>query len=189
MYNVIADSSFGEHHPKLYEFVRKACTKVMKILVAIQTRHPYSFGDQCVLPLVMDFCLNKITDPEPEIMSFDKFLIECMSMVKIVLECKEYKPIMTGRVIDENVITLEQRKKNISGAVAGVLTSLLPNDRVVLLCNVLIRRYAKITLLSFHLLQSSLSAVIYKDGNFNPFSYERVNLGYYSLTFQIKRIS
>lgn len=115
----------------------------MKILVAIQTRHPYSFGDQCVLPLVMDFCLNKITDPEPEIISFDKFLIECMSMAKIVLECKEYKPTMTGRVMDENVVTLEQRKKNISGAVAGVLTSLLPNDRVILLCNVLIRRYAE----------------------------------------------
>ncbi|XP_071697003.1 uncharacterized protein [Rutidosis leptorrhynchoides] len=138
-------SSFGEHHPKLHEFIGRACTKVMKILVAIQTRHPYSFGDQCVLPLVMDFCLNKITDPEPEIVSFDKFLIQCMSMAKIVLECKEYKPIMTGRVIDENVVTFEQRKKNISGAVAGVLTSLLPNDRVVLLCNVLIRRYFILT--------------------------------------------
>ncbi|GKF20793.1 hypothetical protein Tco_0069431, partial [Tanacetum coccineum] len=46
---------------------------------------------------------------------------------------------MTGRVMDENVVTLEQRKKNISGAVAGVLSSLLPNDRVILLCNVLIR--------------------------------------------------
>ncbi|XP_071722890.1 uncharacterized protein [Rutidosis leptorrhynchoides] len=138
-------SSFGEHHPKFYEFIRRACTKAMKILVSIQTRHPYSFGDQCVLPLVMDFCLNKITDPEPEIVSFDKFLIQCMSMAKIVLECKEYKPIMTGRVIDENVVSHEQRKKNISGAVAGVLASLLPNDRVLLLCNVLIRRYFVLT--------------------------------------------
>lgn len=112
----------------------------MKILTAIQTRHAYSFGDQNVLPLVMDFCLNKITDLEPEIMSFDQFLIQCMSMAKIVLECKEYKPIMTGRVVNEKVVTLEQRKKNISGAVAGVLSSLLSNERVVLLFNVLIRR-------------------------------------------------
>lgn len=140
----IADSSFGERYPKLFEFIQRACTKVMKILVTIQTRHPYSFGDQCVLPLVMDFCLNKIIDPEPEIMSFEKFLIQCMSMAKIVLECKEYKPVMTGRVVDENLVTLEQRKKNISGAVAGVLTSLLPNERVILLCNVLIRRYVNI---------------------------------------------
>ncbi|KAL7590187.1 hypothetical protein Lser_V15G39371 [Lactuca serriola] len=138
-------SSFGEHHLKLFEFIKRACTKVMKILIAIQTRHPYSFGDQNVLPLVMDFCLNKITDPEPEIMSFDQFLIQCMSMAKIVLECKEYKPIMTGRVVDDTVVTLEQRKKNISGAVAGVLSSLLPNERVVLLCNVLIRRYFVLT--------------------------------------------
>ncbi|XP_076958447.1 uncharacterized protein LOC143634179 isoform X1 [Bidens hawaiensis] len=138
-------SSFRERYPKLFEFIWRACTKVMKILVAIQTRHPYSFGDQSVLPLVMDFCLNKIIDPEPEIMSFDKFLIQCISMAKIVLECKEYKPMMTGRVVDENLLTLEQRKKNISDAVAGVLTSLLPNERVILLCNVLIRRYFVLT--------------------------------------------
>ncbi|XP_042757959.1 probable receptor-like protein kinase At5g38990 [Lactuca sativa] len=94
----------------------------MKILTAIQTRHPYSFGDQNVLPLVMDFCLNKMTNPEQEIISFDWFLIHCMSMAKIVLECKEYKPIMTGCVVNEKVVTLEQRKKNISGAVAGIYT-------------------------------------------------------------------
>ncbi|KAK0600364.1 hypothetical protein LWI29_014187 [Acer saccharum] len=56
-----------------------------------------------------------------------------------VLECKEYKPSLTGRVIDENGVTLEQRKKNISDVVGGVLTSLLPSEWIVLLCNVLIR--------------------------------------------------
>lgn len=88
----------------------------------------------------MDFCLNKISDPEPEAILFEQFLIQCMSMVKSVLECKEYKPSLTGRVMDENVVTLEQMKKNISSVVSGVLNSLLSSDRVVLLCNLLIRR-------------------------------------------------
>ncbi|CAK9150403.1 unnamed protein product [Ilex paraguariensis] len=137
--------SFQEQHHKFWNFLQKACSKLMKILVTIQRRHPYSFGDKCVLPPVMNFCLNKITDPEPEIVSFEQFLIQCMSMAKSVLECKEYKPSLTGRVMDENGLTLEQMKKNISNAVAGVLTSLLPSDRVILLCKLLIRRYFVLT--------------------------------------------
>ncbi|KAL3617480.1 hypothetical protein CASFOL_037801 [Castilleja foliolosa] len=138
-------SSFQETHPKLWDFLKKACTKLMKILIATQHRHPYSFGDQSVLWHVVDFCLNKITNPEPDTLSFEEFLIQCMSMMKSILECKEYKPTFTGRVMDDNRVTLQEVKKNVSSAVAGVLASLLPSDRVVILCNILIRRYFVLT--------------------------------------------
>ncbi|MBA0734832.1 hypothetical protein Gogos_018723 [Gossypium gossypioides] len=138
-------TSLQNSHPKFWEFIKRACTKLMKVLVAIQQRHPYSFGDICVLQPVLNFCLNKITDPEPDILSFEQFLIKCMVMAKSVFECKEYKPSVTGRVMDKNGVTLEQMKKNISNAVAGVLTRLLPNERIILLCNVLIRRYFVLT--------------------------------------------
>ncbi|PIN19861.1 Nuclear transport receptor KAP120 (importin beta superfamily) [Handroanthus impetiginosus] len=138
-------SLFHEKHPKFWDFLKKACTKLMKILIAIQNRHPYSFGDQSVLWPIVDFCLNKITNPEPDVLSFEEFLIQCMSMMKSVLECKEYKPFLTGRVMDDNRVTLQEMKKNVSSAVAGVLASLLPSDRVVLLCNILIRRYFVLT--------------------------------------------
>jgi hypothetical protein len=143
-----ADSSFQKVHPKFWDFTKRACTKLMKVLVAIQGRHPFSFGDKSVLPPVMEFCLNKITDPGPELFSFEQFLIQSMVMVKCVLECKEYKRGLTGRVVDESGITQEQIKKNISSAVGGVLTSLLPNERIILLCNVLIRRYCDLCLTS-----------------------------------------
>ncbi|KAK6120243.1 hypothetical protein DH2020_045934 [Rehmannia glutinosa] len=138
-------SSFQEKHPKFWDFLKKACTKLMKILIATQQRHPYSFGDQSVLWHVVDFCLNKITNPEPDILSFEEFMIQCMSMMKAVLECKEYKPSFTGRVMGDNRVTLQEMKKNVSSSVAGVLASLLPSDRVVLLCNILIRRYFVLT--------------------------------------------
>ncbi|KAI4356029.1 hypothetical protein L6164_000082 [Bauhinia variegata] len=138
-------SSFQKGYPKFWEFVKRACTKLMKILVAFQGRHPYSFGDKYVLSSVVDFCLKEITDPEPYLLSFEQFLIQCMVMVKNILECKEYKPSLTGRVVDENGLTLEQMKKNLSNVVGGVLTSLLPNERIVVLCNVLIRRYFVLT--------------------------------------------
>ncbi|KAJ6299886.1 hypothetical protein OIU76_020813 [Salix suchowensis] len=107
-------SSFQKGHPKFWDFIKRACTKLMKVLVTIQGRHPYSFGDKSVLP-------------------------------PCVLECKEYKLNLTGRVMDESVITIDQMKKNISNAVGGVLTSLLPSDRIIHLCNVLIRRYFVLT--------------------------------------------
>lgn len=138
-------ASFQEQHPKFWDFLKKASIKLMKILIAIQLRHPYSFGHEAVLPAVMNFCLKKIMDPEPYPVLFDQFLIQCMSMVKTVLECKEYKPSLTGRVIDESGATLEQVKKKVSSAVAGLLASLLPSDRVVLLCNILIKRYFVLT--------------------------------------------
>ncbi|KAK9699161.1 hypothetical protein RND81_08G156900 [Saponaria officinalis] len=134
-------SSFHERHPNLWDFIKRACTKMIKVLIAFHGRHPYSFGDKSVLAPVMDFCLNKITNPEAELLSFEQFLIQCMVLVKSTLECKEYSPSVTGRVVDENGLTLEERKKKMSSIIAGNLASLFPNDRVVLLCNVLIRRY------------------------------------------------
>lgn len=135
-----ADSSFQEGNGQLWEFVKQACTKLMKVLIRIQERHPYSFGHGHVLPLVLDLCLNKITSPEPEIMLYEQFMIQCMVMVKSILECKEYKAVLTGRVINETATKWEERKKSISMSVADILAKILPNERVILLCNVLIRR-------------------------------------------------
>ncbi|VFQ89326.1 unnamed protein product [Cuscuta campestris] len=140
-----SDSSLQEQHPKFWNFVKQACTKLMKILVAVQQRHPYSFGDKCVLQLVVDCCVNKIVDPDQHLMSFDQFLIQCMIMLKTVLACNEYKAPLTGRVVDDNGLTFEQMKKNMSSSRAELLASLFPRDRVILLCNILIRRYFVLT--------------------------------------------
>lgn len=110
------------------------------MLVAVQARHPYSFGDKCILGPVTDFCLNKIVNPDPAILSFQPFLIQCMIMVKSTLECKVYKPSSTGRVIG-NGLTLEQRKTKVSNTISELLSTIFSSERVILVCNVLIRRY------------------------------------------------
>lgn len=136
---VLVDSSLQNRYPKFWDFIKRTCTKLMKVLVSIQGRHPYSFGDSSVLQPVMGFCLNNICNSDPA--TFEPFLIQCMIMVKSVIECKEYKPILTGRVMDESGVSVEQMKKNMSNAVGHLLSSLMPNDQIVLLCDVLIRRY------------------------------------------------
>ncbi|KAK8972697.1 hypothetical protein V6N11_012892 [Hibiscus sabdariffa] len=136
-------TSFRNGHPKFWDFIGRACTKVMKILDAIQQRHPYSFVDKSVLQPVLSFCINKITDPEPDILSFEQFLIKCMVMIKSILECKQYKPSLTGSTIDEN-------------RVAGVFTSLVPEEQIVLLCNVLIQSLNSCTTRHFVLTENDL---------------------------------
>lgn len=134
-------SLFLEGHAKLMDFTKRTCIKLVKVFVALQGRHPYSFGDKNVLPAVLDFCLNKITNPELGVAAFEQFLIQCMVLVKSILECKEYKRSLTGRVINDSGESLEQRKRNLSAAISDILTTVLPNDRVIILCNILIRRY------------------------------------------------
>uniref|UniRef100_A0A0E0QD39 Importin N-terminal domain-containing protein n=1 Tax=Oryza rufipogon TaxID=4529 RepID=A0A0E0QD39_ORYRU len=138
-----ANSSYKDKQAKLWDFAKRACTKLMKVLVTLQGRHPYSFVHQAVLPAIVDFCLNMITNPEQGGASFEEFLIQSMVFVKSVLECKEYKPSPTGRVINESSqpLSLEQRKKNFGAVASDMLKIVLPGDRVMLLCNILIRRY------------------------------------------------
>lgn len=139
-------SAFQQGHNNFHTFTERACLKLMKVLIAIQSPHPYSFSSQYVLPPILEFCYKKITDPEAYVTSFERFLIQCMILFKSVLECKEYKSSNTGRVVGDTVITLEQTKNNIAREAEDILKSLMVNERVVLLCNVLIRRYFIFTL-------------------------------------------
>ena len=136
------DDSFKDKQAKLWDFAKRACIKLMKVLVTLHGRHPYSFVHQTVLPATVDFCLNMITNPEQAGTSFEEFLIQSMVLVKSVLECKEYRPSPTGRVINENAqpLSLEQRKKNFAAVASDMLKVVLPGDRVMLLCNILVRR-------------------------------------------------
>lgn len=115
----------------------------MKVLITLQDKHPFSFAHESVLPAVVDFCLTMITNPEQADTSFEEFPIQCMVLVKLILDCGEYKPSRTGHVISESSqpVSLDQMKSSLSAAASGMLMSVLPADRIVLLCNILIKRY------------------------------------------------
>lgn len=113
----------------------------MKILVLIQNTHPYSFSEEQVLSPTLEFCLNKVMNPEPPLLASEHFLIQCMVMVMSVVDCIHYKPMITGSVINGSVVSVEERKKNFAKVVDVMLKSILTGDRIVFLCNILIRRY------------------------------------------------
>lgn len=126
-------------------FHEKGCLKLLKTLFEVQTTHPYSFSDRTVLPPVLDFCYRMVTEPQSYGDAFEQFLIQCMVFIQTVIQCKEYKAAATGRVLGNTIATLEETKGNLAKKADEILKSLLDNKRVLLLCDILVRRYFILT--------------------------------------------
>eukprot|EP01018_Ginkgo_biloba_P030923 Gb_25707 [translate_table: standard] len=134
-------SGFKHGHDDFRQFTERACLKLMKVLVAIQSTHPYSFCDPVVLSPILDFCYRKITDPEAYIVSFDRFLIHCITLVKAVLECTQYKPGNIASKVDGTVTSMDEVKRSFTRQAENTVKCVVNSERIVLLCNVLVRRY------------------------------------------------
>ncbi|KAF0935951.1 hypothetical protein E2562_037441 [Oryza meyeriana var. granulata] len=145
-------SIFKETQARLWGHAKRACIKLMKVLIALQDRHPCSFAHETVLPVVVDFCLTMITNPEQADTPFEEFLVQCMVLVKLVLESQEYKPGRTGHAAigSSEHASFDQINNNLSATASSMVVSVLPADRIMLLCNILIRRYYS-ELLSTHM--------------------------------------
>lgn len=124
----------------LRNFFEKSCLKLFKTLVDLQTIHPYTFSDSTILPPVLDFAYRMITEPQNFMDSFDQLLIQSMILVQTVVQCKEYAASITGRVVGPTTATLQEAKETLARKAEEILKSLLDNQRVLLLCEVLVRR-------------------------------------------------
>jgi hypothetical protein len=130
-----------KHGRILHTFLNKACLRLMKILIEVQSTHPYSFSNRDVLPPVLDFCYLQITESTEESEPFETFVIKCMFFLQSIIQCVSYRPSKSGRVVGQSTPTLEEAKGNLARQADAILMSLLDNRRLVLLCEVLVRRY------------------------------------------------
>ena len=62
----------------LHAFVEKACLRLMKIFIKVQSSHPYSFSNKNVLLLVFVFCYIQITKPLEENVPFQTIFVNHM---------------------------------------------------------------------------------------------------------------
>uniref|UniRef100_A0A0E0KCF2 Importin N-terminal domain-containing protein n=1 Tax=Oryza punctata TaxID=4537 RepID=A0A0E0KCF2_ORYPU len=113
---------FKERQAKPWSHAKRACIKLMKVLITLQDKYPYSFAQETVLPAVVDFCLTMITNHEHADTSFEEFLVQCMVLVKLVLECQEYKPCQIGleAVESSEHASFDQRKNNLSATACSM---------------------------------------------------------------------
>ena len=124
----------------LQAFVDKACLRLMKIFIEVQSIHPYSFSNRTVLPPVLEFCYIQITEPVEENVPFETFFIKCMIFLQSVIQCVAYRPNKSGRVVGQST-TLEEAKGNLARQAEEIVMSLLDKQRLVVLCEILVRRY------------------------------------------------
>ncbi|MCO5560305.1 hypothetical protein L7F22_013917 [Adiantum nelumboides] len=125
-------------------FFEKSCLKLLKSLVDLQTIHPYTFSDNSILPPVLEFSYRMIAEPQTSVDSFDQLLIQSMVFIQTILQCKEYTVSGIGRVVGSST-TLQDMKETLGRKAEAIKKSLLDNQRVLLLCEVLVRRYFVLT--------------------------------------------
>lgn len=130
-----------KHGQVLQAFLDKACLRLMKIFVEVQSTHPYSFSNRVVLPPVLEFCYIQITELKEESEPFETFLIKCMIFLQSVIQCVSYSPNKSGRVVGQSTPTLEDAKGNLARQAEEIVMSLLDKQRLVVLCEILVRRY------------------------------------------------
>lgn len=153
-----------KHGRILHTFLNKACLRLMKILIEVQFTHPYSFSNREVLPPVLDFCYIQITKSTEESEPFETFVIKCMFFLQSIIQCVSYRPSKSGRVVGQSTPTLEEAKGNLARQADAILMSLLDNQRLVLLCEVLVRRYVKFFQIRIHAID-----LLFKYVNFSQY--------------------
>lgn len=137
-------SALPQNHP-FQSFFEKSCLKLLRTLVDVQTVHPYTFSDSTILPSVLDLSYRMITEPQNYGDSFEQLLIQCMIFIQTVIQCKEYTVIGTGRVVGQTTATIQEARETLARKAEEILKSLLNNQRVLLLCDILVRRYFMLT--------------------------------------------
>lgn len=121
-------------------FMEKACLKLMKTLNEMQETHPYSFSNKAVLPPVLQFCFRQVAEEKWEHDCFEQFVIQCMTFIQSVVQCTAYWPTKSGRVVGALGPSIEETKCALAKQAEETVRTLLNNEHLVVLCDVLVKR-------------------------------------------------
>ncbi|XP_054286364.1 importin-11-like [Macrosteles quadrilineatus] len=81
---------------ELQSQVERCIVKLTKVLLSVLENHPLSFVD--CLPATLNFTVHYAFTPEGAPLLFERFLIQCLNLLKGILLCPEYKP---AKIIEE----------------------------------------------------------------------------------------
>lgn len=78
--------------------VERYVIKLTKVLLSLLENHPLSFVD--CLPATLNLTVHYAFTPDGEPLLFERFLIQCLNLLKGILMCPEYKPakIVEGKL-------------------------------------------------------------------------------------------
>ncbi|XP_066994048.1 importin-11 [Anabrus simplex] len=80
----------------LVELCEKFIIHLTKVLIAVLEHHPFSYVD--LIQPSLEFAVYYVFTPAGEPLLFERFIIQCLNLIKAILLCAEYKP---AKVIEE----------------------------------------------------------------------------------------
>lgn len=80
----------------LVELCEKFIIHLTKVLIAVLEHHPFSYVD--LIHPSLEFAVFYVFTPSGESVLFERFIIQCLNLIKGILMCAEYKP---AKVIEE----------------------------------------------------------------------------------------
>jgi hypothetical protein len=76
--------------PNLVELCEKSIIHLTKVLLAVLEHHPFSYVD--MIQPSLEFSVFYVFTPTGESLLFERFIIQCLNLIKGILLCAEYKP-------------------------------------------------------------------------------------------------
>ncbi|KDR15146.1 importin-11 [Zootermopsis nevadensis] len=80
----------------LVELSEKFIIHLTKVLIAILEHHPFSYVD--LIQPSLEFAVFYVFTPSGESVLFERFIIQCLNLIKGILLCAEYKP---AKIVEE----------------------------------------------------------------------------------------
>ncbi|XP_069689548.1 importin-11 isoform X2 [Periplaneta americana] len=105
----------------LLELCEKFIIHLTKVLIAVLEHHPFSYVD--LIQPSLEFAVYYVFTPSGETLLFERFIIQCLNLIKGILLCAEYKP---AKVIEETKEpgTLRAHQIKMSFFTANTLTEM-----------------------------------------------------------------
>lgn len=89
-HSCFSGKSLHSRGSNLIELCEKFIIHLTKVLIAVLEHHPFSYVD--VIQPSLEFTVFYVFTPSGESVLFERFIIQCLNLIKGILMCAEYKP-------------------------------------------------------------------------------------------------
>lgn len=89
-FTLVAGKSLENNSFNLSELIEKVIIHLTKVLLSVLEHHPFSY--LAFIERSLQFSVTFLFTPAGEGLLFERFIIQCLNLVKGILMCAEYKP-------------------------------------------------------------------------------------------------
>ncbi|XP_049837055.1 importin-11 isoform X1 [Schistocerca gregaria] len=123
------------------ETVEKFIIHLSKVLMSVLEHHPFSYVE--LIRPSLELCVYYAFTPAGEPLLFERFLIQCLNIIKGILMCAEYKPAKIEEVDD--ILSASETKEPATLKAHQVKQDFFTEDTLHEMCRKLVSHYFLLT--------------------------------------------